>query len=203
MRIPFLSPRTVATESRPGEINLLAPELWDHVCESVQRELLRQAELMVAASVTVSIGTDSRIATTMSVLGGGGIALLAAATSLFINRPGDWLLICAAAICATGLLTAAIICAFAIAPTEFLFPGVSPQHMVLADTADNQNLLSDENRFRPALLYSAQRAISNNKARAIVVAARYARALCIAGAGVMAGTGFVIFWAANRIPAFF
>jgi hypothetical protein len=71
-----------------------------------------------------------------------------------------------------------------------LFPGVSPQHMVLADAADNQNLLSDENRFRPALLYSAQRAISNNKARAIVVAARYARALCIAGASVMAGTGF-------------
>jgi hypothetical protein len=122
---------------------------------------------------------------------------------LFINKPGNWLLICAAAACAVGLITAAIISAFAIAPAEFLFPGVSPQHLVLADAADNKRLLSDETRLRPALLYSAQRAISNNKARAIVVAARYSLALCIAGAGIMAGTGLTIVWVANRIPAFF
>jgi hypothetical protein len=200
MRIPFLS---VATESKPDEINLLAPDLWDGVSDGVQSELLRQAEMMVKATVTVATGTDSRIITTMSVLGAGGIALLAAAASLIGNKPPDWLLICAPTACAAGLLVAAIICAFAIAPTLFLLPGASPESILSADIADKRRLRGDEHRLRAALIYSSQRAIKHNMNRAIASTARFELALFIAGASIMAGAGFIAFWMANRLPGSF
>jgi hypothetical protein len=200
MRIPFLS---VATESKPDEINLLAPDLWDGVSDGVQSELLRQAEMMVKATVTVATGTDSRIITTMSVLGAGGIALLAAAASLIGNKPPDWLLICAPTACAAGLLVAAIICAFAIAPTLFLLPGASPESILSADITDKRRLRGDEHRLRAALIYSSQRAIKHNMNRAIASTARFELALFIAGASIMAGAGFIAFWMANRLPGSF
>jgi hypothetical protein len=63
MRIPFFSPHTATTEGRPDEINLLAPDLWDGVSDGVQCELLRQAEMMVKATVTVATGPDTGPAT--------------------------------------------------------------------------------------------------------------------------------------------
>jgi len=159
--------------------------------------------MLVKATVTVATGTDSRITTTMSVLGAGGIALLAAAASLIRNEPPDWLLICAPTACATGLLVAAVICACAIAPTLFLLPGASPQSMLSADIADNRRLRGDEHRLRAALIYSSQRAITHNMNRAIASTARFELALFIAGASIMAGAGFIAFWMANRPPVSF
>jgi hypothetical protein len=185
-------------EIEQTEINLLSPDLWDGISGVVQCELLRQAEMMVKGTVTVAIGTDSRITTTMSVLGAGGVALLAAAASLIGNKPPDWQLIYAPVVCAIGLLTAAIICAFAIAPTRFLLAGASPQSMLSADAADHQRLGVDEHRLRAALIYSAQRAITHNMTRAIISGARFELALCVTGAGILAGVGFICLWMANR-----
>lgn len=184
-------------------LGLLSPDLWDGVSEVVQCELLRQAEMMVKGTVTVAIGTDSRITTTMNILGAGGVALLAAAASLIGNKPPDWLLICAPVACAVGLLAAAIICAVAIAPTRFLLPGASPHSMFSADLADKQRLRADEHRLRAALIYSAQRAITHNMTRAIISAARFELALSMAGAGIVAGLGFIVLWMANRGPGLF
>jgi hypothetical protein len=197
MRVPFWSRRNLATEVRP-DVNLLDPELWDGVSEAVQCELLRQAEMMVKATVTVAIGTDSRITTTMSVLGAGGVALFAAAATLIGNKPPDWSLICAPVAGAIGLLGAATICAYAIAPTRFLLPGASPQRMLSADASDNQRLRADAHRLRAALIYSAQRTVSHNMTRAITSTERFALALSIAGAGILAGIGFIALWVSRH-----
>lgn len=181
-----------------NEINLLAPELWDGVSEEVQREILRQAEMMISSTLTLAIGTDSRIATSMSFLGAGGIALLGVAVTLIGSKHRDLLLIFSAATCSLGLLVASIICAFAIAPTRFLLPGASPQNLFSADAADKRRLRSDQQRLRAALIYSAQRAIGHNMTRTIISAQRFKCALLIAGAGVLAGIGFIAYWAAHN-----
>jgi hypothetical protein len=204
MRLPFYRRRhnRAAPQATP-EINLLDPNLWDDVSDNSLREMQRQAEMMLSATVTVALGTDSRIATTMSVLGAAGIAVLVAAASLIGNKSPDWLLICAPLICAISLLVAAMICASAIAPTLFLLPGASPQNIFSADTADGGGLRNDEGRLRTALICSAQRAISHNMNRAIISTARFRLAFFIAIAGLLSGSGFIIFWVASRVPGFF
>jgi hypothetical protein len=186
-----------STEITP-EINLLDPGLWDSVAEPVQREFLRQAEIMVGSTVTVALGTDSRITTTMSLSGAGGAALIGVVASLVANKLTDWSLICAPAVCAVGLIVAAVICACAIAPTLILIPGASPQNLIQADIADDKGLRADEARLRAALIFSAQRAISHNMTRAIVSTERFTLALSVAGAGILAGIGLIVLWAAHQ-----
>jgi hypothetical protein len=201
MRMPSFCQRDEPEATR--DVNLLDPMIWDGVSDNSQREMLRQAETLVSATVTVALGTDSRITTAMSVLGAGGIALLAISASL-VEKSSEWFLIFAPAAGAAGLLFAAVFCSLAIAPTNFLLPGVSPKSLFSANSVDEELLLDAEGRrLRAALIYSAQRAISHNMNRAIRSAHRFVLSLIIAAIGIIAGVGFLISWMANRYPVSF
>jgi hypothetical protein len=174
-----------------NQINLLDATIWDDVPHDAQGEVLRQAEMMVKGTVTVALGTDLRVATTMSVFGAGGIALLAAAATLIAGTKPGWMLVSAPAIGALGLLVGAVLCARAIAPVRFLLPGVRPQSIFCTDIKDEQCL-------RATLIHSAERAITHNMTIMTESAEWFTLALWIAGAGILAGTGFIAIWAAGR-----
>jgi hypothetical protein len=127
MRKSFWSRNGAVVQSKPNDVNLLSPDLWDEVSDNAQSEILRQAEMMVKGTITVALGADLRAATTMNVFGAGGVALLAAAATLIGGSKPDWLLICAPSVGATGLLIAAALCAYAIAPVSFYLSGARPQ----------------------------------------------------------------------------
>jgi hypothetical protein len=176
------------------EIDLLDPSVWDNISNQMQREFLRQAEMMVKGSVTVALGTDMRAATVMSVFGAGGIALLAAAATL-IGTKSEWLLIVAPVIGAIGLLAAAVLCARAIAPVRFLLPGVRPKTMFFGDVTDEKSL-------SVSLIHSAQRAIDHNMTMIMRSAEWFELSLWVAGAGILGGLGFIALWVASRGAVF-
>jgi hypothetical protein len=175
------------------EIDLLDSLIWENVSAQTQREILRQAEMMVNGSVTVALGTDMRAATVMSVFGAGGIALLAAAATL-IGSKSEWLLICAPAVGALGLLIAAVLCARAIAPVRFLLPGVKPKTMFFGDVADEKSLWA-------SLIHSAQRAIDHKMTMVMRSAEWFELSLWVGGAGILCGIGFIALWMASRAAA--
>src|SRR6266566_3498291 len=144
---------------------------------------------MVRGTVTISLGADQRAATAMNVFGAGAIALLVAAAALIASNKLELLLICAPAVAALGLFVAAGLCASAIAPVRFLLPGARPQSIFCTDVAHHR-------RLRAALIHSAERAISHNMTRMIRSAEWFELALFIAGAGVLAGVGFIALWVA-------
>jgi hypothetical protein len=182
-----------AARAQLHQINFLDPDLWDRIPENAQRELLRQSEIMVKGTVTVALGADLRAATIMSVFGAGGVALLAAAATLIGEDKPAWQLIWAPVVGASGLFIAAIFCALAIKPVNFLLPGARPQSMLRTNVEDEQCL-------RATLIHSAERAIGHNMATMMRSAEWFNRALLIAGGGVLAGMGLIIALWADHHP---
>jgi hypothetical protein len=188
MRIPFLSPHIVATESKPDDLNLLDPDLWAGIPEDVQIELLRQGEERVKGTVSVALAADQRAGTTMGICGAGGVALLTASATLIAGVHPDLRLICAAVVTAFGFLVASVICAFAIAPTDFFVPGFNPTRLIDSDAKQSQLL-------RPTLINIMATRIVYNQSVIRRTTDRYQLALATAGAGIIAGIGFLIVWA--------
>jgi hypothetical protein len=196
MRIPFLSPRIVETESKPDDLNLLDPDFWARIPEDVQTELLRQGEERVKGTLSVALAADQRAGTTMGICGAGGVALLTASATLIARVHPDFQLICAAVVTACGFLIASAICAFAIAPTDFFVPGFNPTRLVDSDAKQSQLL-------RPTLINIMANRIVYNQSVIRHTTGRYQLALAMAASGIIAGIGFLIVWAgAGHGPSF-
>jgi len=165
--------------------------LWEGISDESQKEILRQAELMVKGTINVTVGHDSRAATVMSVFGAGGIALLAVTATLLGGTKPDYLLISAPVVGAVGLLIAAVCSARAIAPVKFLLPGVKPKTIFFGD-------VNNDDHLRVALIHSADRAIGHN----ITILEKSSKwmelALFVAGAAIAAAVGFIVLWANHR-----
>jgi hypothetical protein len=183
--------RTPRVDLRLQELDLLDPAQWDGISDEGQKELLRQAELMVNGSISVTVGHDSRAATVMSVFGAGGIALLAVTASLIAASKPDWLLICAPVVGAIGLLFAAVCSACAIAPVRFLLPGAKPKTMFYGDVKNDAYI-------RIALIHSADRAIAHNIQTLERSSKWLELALSVAGSSILASIGFIALWATHR-----
>jgi hypothetical protein len=173
-----------------SDTELLDPAFWDDIPDDVQQELLRQGEEAIKGTVAVAVAADQRAATTMGICGAGGVALLTASATLLAGVHPDLRLICAAAVAAFGFLLASVICAFAIVPTDFFVPGFDPARLLDSD-ARQSGLL------RPTIINVIKNRIRHNRNTIQRLTSRYNLALSIAGAGIIAGIGFLILWVAT------
>jgi hypothetical protein len=115
---------------------------WEKIPQDVQLELLRQGEESIKGTIAIAAAADQRAATTMGVCGAGGVGLLAASTTLIAGAHPDLRLICAATVTAFGFLLASVMCAFAIAPTDFFIPGFNPARLLDSSGVDERASLA-------------------------------------------------------------
>ena len=114
-----------------------APEIfdWTDVPDEALTELQRQAETYLAGTMTIATASDQRAGSLCAMFGGGGVALLVAAASVYTGSRPEMSLVWSTTFVGAWLLIATFMQALAAHTRRFFIPGFDPKYL-LPSTAD-------------------------------------------------------------------
>jgi hypothetical protein len=107
---------------------------WDDIPEAAVREILRQGETYLDATLKVAIAADQRATTLMGIYGAVGVALLVSAATIGTRAQPDFSLIVSLGVVASLLLLAGLICGRAGRPIDFYVSGYEPTKIIKSST---------------------------------------------------------------------
>ena len=106
------------------------------------KELHRQGELCLQGSLHLAMASDQRATTMVGVLGAATVAVLAMLVPLLAAKPLSVPLVCAGAVIALFLFTAAMLCGWSTASGSLFVPGHDPGRLAHRAVDETQLLRS-------------------------------------------------------------